>query len=131
MQPGTQRALEFDRIVEAVTAFGLTPMGRERLARLQPSADPSAVAHALTGTTETARYVSGHGTFPLHASQDLPQILGSLAIEGRALDAPRLLALTMFLDSVEDSRTAIRQASGSFPTLDAAVAGAASFKGEI
>jgi DNA mismatch repair protein MutS2 len=130
MQAGTQRALEFDRIVEAVAGYALTPMGRERLARLQPSVDPAVVAHALAATTETARYVSAHGTFPLHASNELPQILGALAIEGRALDALRLIALAAFLDSVEDSRTAIRQVSGSFPVLDAAVAAAASFKGE-
>ena len=109
MQAGTQRALEFDRIVEAVAAYALTPMGRERLARLQPSVDPSVVAHALAATTETARFVAAHGTFPLHASNDLPQIFGALAIEGRALDALRLLALAAFLDSVEDSRTAIRR----------------------
>jgi DNA mismatch repair protein MutS2 len=130
MQAGTQRALEFDRIVEAVAGYALTPMGRERLARLQPSVDPAVVAHALAATTEAARYVSTHGTFPLHASNELPQILGALAIEGRALDALRLSALAAFLDSVEDSRTAIRQASGSFPVLDAAAAAAASFKGE-
>ena len=34
MQPGALRALEFDRIVEAVTGFALTPMGAQRLSRL-------------------------------------------------------------------------------------------------
>ena len=32
MQPGVLRALEFDRIVETVRSFALTPMGDERLA---------------------------------------------------------------------------------------------------
>ncbi len=130
MQPGTQRALEFDRIVEAVTGFALTPMGRERLARLQPSIEGAAVAQALAGTTETARYVAARGTFPIHASSELPQILGALAIEGRALDAVRLIALSAFLDSIDESRAAIRNAAGSFPILEAAASGAASFKGE-
>ena len=40
MQPGALRALEFDRIVEAVKTFALTPMGAERVSRLQPSTDP-------------------------------------------------------------------------------------------
>src|SRR5262245_34650353 len=114
MQSGTQRALEFDRIVDAVAGFALSPMGRERLGRLQPSTDASAVAQLLAGTTETARYVAGHGTFPLHASSELPQILSALAVAGRALDAPRLVALAAFLDSVDDARNAIRQAPGSF-----------------
>ncbi len=42
MQPSALRALEFDRIVEAVTGFALTPMGAERLSQLAPSTDPAA-----------------------------------------------------------------------------------------
>src|SRR5207237_3941016 len=119
MQACTQRALEFDRIVEAVAGFAVTPMGRERLARLQPSIDAAVVAHMLAGTSEAARYLAGHGVLPLHASTDLEQTLGALAVEGRALDPARLLAFAAFLDSVEDSRSAIRQAAGSFPILEA------------
>jgi DNA mismatch repair protein MutS2 len=66
----------------------------------------------------------------LRASSDLPQILSALGVEGRALESLRLLALTTFLDSIDESRAGIRRAPGSFPLLDAATAGAASFKGE-
>lgn len=130
MQAGALRALEFDRVVEAVTSFALTPMGAERLARLQPSIDSHKVAHLLAGTTETTRYVAAHGTFPLRAASDLPQTLSALAVEGRPLEAQRLLALAAFLDSVDESRSGIRRAPGSFPLLEAASGGAASFKGE-
>ena len=101
MQPGTQRALEFNRIVDAVVVFALTPMGAERLAKLQPSTDPQRVVHALAATTETARFVAAHGRLPLRASSELPQMLGALAIAGRALEAQRLLTLAAFFDSVE------------------------------
>ena len=47
MQPGVLRALEFDRIVEALQSFALTPMGEERLGRLAPSSEPSKVAELL------------------------------------------------------------------------------------
>jgi DNA mismatch repair protein MutS2 len=130
MQLGALRALEFDRIVEAVRTFALTPMGAERLARLAPSADPQKVARLLGATTETARYLAADQRLPLRGSSDLPQILSSLAVEGRALEALRLLALADFLDSVDESRAAIRRAPGSFPYLEAASGGAASFKGE-
>jgi DNA mismatch repair protein MutS2 len=130
MQPAALRALEFDRIVEAVTSFALTPMGAERLARLQPSTDPHKVAHLLAGTTETTRYVATYGVFALRASSDLPQTLAALAVEGRALEPQRLLGLVAFLESVDESRDSIRRASASFPLLDAASGGAASFKGE-
>jgi DNA mismatch repair protein MutS2 len=130
MHLGALRALEFDRIVDAVRTFALTPMGGERLARLAPSADPQKVARLLGATTETARYLAADQRLPLRGSSDLPQILSSLAVEGRALEALRLLALADFLDSVDESRAAIRRAPGSFPHLEAASGGAASFKGE-
>src|SRR5437764_1497609 len=130
MQSGALRALEFHRIVEAVRTFALTPMGDERLARLAPSTDPQKVAQLLASTTETTRYLTTNVLFPLRASAELPQILGALAVEGRALEPLRLLALADFLDSVDETRTAIRRASGSFPQLESAAAGAASFRGE-
>src|SRR5207253_9441081 len=46
-------------------------------------------------------------------------------------EALRLLALASFLDSVDESRTGIRRAPGSYPLLEAASGGVASFKGEI
>jgi DNA mismatch repair protein MutS2 len=130
MQPSALRALEFDRIVEAVKGFALTPMGAERLARLRPSTDARQVAQWLAATSETTRYLAAHGLFPLRASSELPQILAALAVDGRALEAPRLLALAAFLDSIDESKAGIRRAPGSFPLLEAASGGAASFKGE-
>jgi DNA mismatch repair protein MutS2 len=130
MQPSALRALEFDRIVEAVTSFALTPMGAERLAKLEPSTDAHVVARLLAGTSETARFVTALGGLPLRAAADLPQTLAALTVEGRPLEALRLLSLVSFLESVDETRTAIRRAPGSFPLLDAASAGAASFKNE-
>jgi len=130
MHSGALRALEFDRIVEAVTSFAVTPMGAERLARLTPSHDSHKVAQLLAATTETTRYIATYGVFPLRASAELPQTLGALAIEGRALEPQRLLALVAFLESVDESRTGVRRAAGSFPLLEAATGAVASFKGE-
>jgi DNA mismatch repair protein MutS2 len=131
MLPGVLRALEFDRIVEAVRSFALTPMGDDRLAALTPAADSPRVARLLAETTETANYVSRHGTFALRATDDLPQILGALTVENRALEATRLLALASFVDSVADARAGIRKVSSSFPLLEAASGGVALFKSEV
>jgi DNA mismatch repair protein MutS2 len=130
MHPGALRALEFDRVVEAVESFALTPMGRARLGRLAPSTDPQRVGELLAATTETVRYLTFNALFPLRASSELPQVFDALAVEGRALEPLRLLALADFLDSVDDARAAIRRAAGTFPSLEAATGGAASFKRE-
>ena len=131
MNIGALRPLEFDRVVEAVRGFALTPMGDERLARLAPSTDPQRVAQLLAATTETAAYLTRNGVFPLSATSDLPHILAALAVEGRALEPQRLLGLATFLESVEDTRIAIRRVAASHPLLDRASGGTASFKGEI
>jgi DNA mismatch repair protein MutS2 len=131
MQPAVLRALEFDRIVEAVRGFAATPLGDDRLAALAPSIDPQRVSHLLASTTETAAFITKVGAFALRASEDLPGILTSLAVEGRPLEAQRLLSLSQYLDSIEETRSAIRRVSSSYPLLEQAIAPAASFKGEI
>src|SRR5579863_8136032 len=98
MQPSALRALEFDRIVEAVTSFALTPMGAERLAKLEPSTDAHLVSRLLAGTSETARFVTAQGGLSLRAAADLPQTLAALTVEGRPLEALRLLSLVSFLE---------------------------------
>ena len=130
MHLGALRALEFDRIVEAVRSFALTPMGGDRLDDLEPSTDPAHVASLLAGTTETKRYLDHNALFPLRASAGLPHILEALAVEGRPLEALRLIALADFLDSVDEARAGIRRAPGSFPSLEAVTADVASFKRE-
>jgi DNA mismatch repair protein MutS2 len=130
MQPGVLRALEFDRIVEALQSFALTPMGEERLGRLAPSSEPSKVAELLTSTSETRRYLSSNPLFPLRASTDLPQTLEALAVQGRMLEPLRLLTLADFLDSIDEARVGIRRMSGSFGSLEAMTAHASSFKRE-
>jgi DNA mismatch repair protein MutS2 len=131
MQPGVLRALEFDRIVEAVRECAATPMGAARLAQLAPATEPGRVAQLLEATTETARFLTAYGTFPLLAAADLPQTLDALAIEGRALEPGRLLALAAFLDSIDDTRAAIQRAGQGFTLLDVVSAAAASFKPEV
>ena len=131
MQLAALRALEFDRIVSAVRGLALTPMGEERLARLQPSSETAKVAQLLAATSETAQFIVKNGMLPLRASTELPSILGSLAIEGRALEPLRLLALVSFLESIEETRAAIRRVAGSFPLVEQAASGAASFTREV
>lgn len=131
MQTATLRTLEFDRIVQSVRGFALTPMGDERLAGLTPSIDARTVARLLAATTQATHYIAKHGVFPLRASADLPGSLGSLAVEGRALEGPRLLSLATFFDSVDETRAAIQRVAGAFPLVERAGSGAAAFTTEI
>jgi DNA mismatch repair protein MutS2 len=130
MHAGALRALEYDRIVEAVRRFALTPPGAARLAKLQPLIDPRAVAAALAATAETERYLR-EAEIALQAPEDLDALLLSLAVEGRVLEPQALVNVATFLASVDTTCTAIRKARSSFPLLGAIAETAAAFQHEI
>jgi DNA mismatch repair protein MutS2 len=126
-----QQALEFHRIVDAVRSFAVTPLGRERLAALRPQTDPRRVSQLQAATSEGVRYLADGGLFPLQAPADIEATLAALAVEGRPLEPLRLVGLADFLDTVEQTRAAVRRAAGSYPYLGTVVDQGASFKGEI
>jgi len=130
MHGSALRALEFDRIVDAVRRFALTPTGAARLARLTPATDPRAVRNALAATAETVRFLQDNQV-ALRAPADLDAIIASLSVEGRALDPTQLLALGGFLSTVDSTAAAIRRARSAFPILRAIGDAAASFEQEI
>jgi len=132
MHPGTLRALEFDRVVDVVRSFALTPLGAARVAALEPRTDAAAVEAALAITGEAARFLVDQTGLPLRAPADFHQTLAALAIEGRPLEPVRLLALVGFLESVEQSASLIRRGGrDGFPLLTALVSGTANFDKEI
>jgi DNA mismatch repair protein MutS2 len=131
MQAGALRALEFDRIVEVVAGLAVTPTGHARLAELQPAMEATRVIALQRATTEGTRFLSDHPGFPLRAPSDLETILDSLAIEGRALESLRLLKLGDYLESIEQSRQAVRRVGSAFPILSHQVDAVASFAREI
>ena len=131
MQSGALKALEFDRIVDAVCRLAQTPPGSEQLARLHPLTDAGAVSAALATTAEGARFLSGTGEIALRAPAELDAIVAASAVEGRALEPLHLLGLATFLGSIDGTVVGIRRHRASFPRLAAIVEGAASFEREI
>ncbi|HEU5254466.1 MAG TPA: endonuclease MutS2 [Vicinamibacterales bacterium] len=131
MNSPTLRTLEFDRIVAAVADLAVTPTGQERLLELEPLPDVTRVIAAQKATSEGTRFLADYPGFPLRAPSDLESILDALGVEGRPLEAVRLLALADYLESIEHSRTAVRNATTMFPILRELVERVASFKAEI
>src|SRR5260221_2563880 len=131
MQSGALKALEFDRIVEAVRRLAQTPPGSDHLARLHPLSDAGMVTSALATTAETARFLSGAGEIGLRAPADLDAILAALAVQGRAVESLHLLGLSTFLASVDGTVTGIRRNKAAFPRLPAIAETAAPLDGWV
>jgi DNA mismatch repair protein MutS2 len=125
------RTLEFDRIVEAVTALALTPLGTAALGEIEPSTDPKMVVAAQAATTETVTFLERHPLFPLRAGAQLPEALEGLAITGRPLEPLQLRMVADFVDSVDQTRVSVARAGADFPILGALVAKVTSFKEEV
>ena len=130
MHAGALRALEFDRIVEAVRRFALTPPGAARLASLAPQTEPRAVSTALAATSETVRFLADNH-IALQAPADLDALLSALDVDGTALDATHLLALATFIASIDATCASIRRARGAWPILRTVADRAAAFDAEI
>ncbi len=125
------RTLEFDRIVEAVTALALTPLGTAALEDLEPSTDPRVVVAAQAATTETVNFLDRHPLFPLRAGESLPDALEGLATAGRPLEPLQLRMLADFVDSVDQTRASVVRGGDAFPILGALVAAITAFKDEV
>jgi DNA mismatch repair protein MutS2 len=130
MHPGALRALEYDRIVDAVARLALTPLGRQRLVELRPQTDPRQVGSLLAATSEAVRLLEEGGTLPLDAPADIETILTGLAVEGRPLEPLQLTGLARFLRSIETARAGVRRARQPLPALRTLVDSAAVFEGE-
>jgi DNA mismatch repair protein MutS2 len=131
MQPGALRALEFDRVVSAVKDLAVTPTGDDRLAELRPSIDAIEVSALQRATTEGTRFLADRPGFPLRAPTELHDILDALAVDGRALESLRLIALATYLESIAQSRDVIVTLGDTFPVLRTLVEVVASFDREI
>ncbi len=109
MHPGTLRALEFSRVLEALASFALTPLGADRAGELAPLGDRSAVEAALAETSEGVYLLDRHPQFPLRAPADFADTLLDLAAPDGPIEPLRLLGLADALDSIDQVRTVIRR----------------------
>jgi DNA mismatch repair protein MutS2 len=129
MQSAVLRALEFDRIREALAREALTPFGRERALTLEPSADAGRVQRRLDRTQEAVAFLKAGGTLSIDATDDLPAVLASLGVAAEPLTPLQLLALARFTESIEAVAGGIA-AHGSSRLLGDIAARVASFAPE-
>ena len=129
MHPGALRALEFDRIVQAVCGFAQTPMGAAVWRRLRPLTAAGAVAGTLAATAETVRFLADN-QIALQAPSDFEEVLDRADRRGTPARTAQLLSLASFLASVDATAAAVRRARSAFPILRTIADTVVSFESE-
>ena len=130
MQPAVLKALEFDRIREALARETLTPLGRARALSLEPSTDAGQVRHRLDATSEAVALITTGNGMDISAPEGLLDLLDALQVGGQPLEPLGLIGLADFVDSVDRVCGVIRRARSTAPLLAGVAASAASFADE-
>ena len=134
MTPQVFRALEFDRIREALAAHVSTSLGHARALALEPSSDRHVVAEHLALTTEALAFIARNGRLALDAPDDLADTLDALAVPDEPLLPLQLLGLARFVDSLLRVTDSVRAADRERPDMSrlaAVVAGVRPFDDEV
>lgn len=129
MQAAVLRALEFDRIREALASRALTPLGRERALALTPAQDVDVVQDALDLTSDAVRFVSEGGSLALSAPADLLTTIEILHVADHPLEPLALRGLARLFDSLGAVTISLQRSGG--PRLAAIAGRAASFADEV
>jgi DNA mismatch repair protein MutS2 len=111
MHAAVFRALEFDRVREALAEVALTPLGRARALGLSPSTDPDDVEARLALTSEAVAFLKQGGSLAVRAPADLEMTLAALDVEGQPLESRQLIGLADLLESLEIVASGIRRST--------------------
>jgi len=93
MRHSSARVLEFDSLREMLGAYAGSPLGKERVARLAPSADRAWIERQHRLTAEVRAYWRAGGRFEFSGLEDLGGLLEKSRIEGAALEIDELRAV--------------------------------------
>ncbi len=100
------RILEFDKILQRLSSFAQSDLGRQRCMALRPESDPDLVLSSLSDTEEAATVLSYTGMNPMHSFGDIRPSL-SMAAKGACLSPEALMHVAWSLQAAAGVRSAL------------------------
>src|SRR6516164_2997555 len=98
IQYTAEHVLEFDRLRELLVAYTASPLGRERIASLAPSADRRWIERQQQLTEELRGYLANGGRFDFHGVLDPTPFVQQSKIQGAALELGEIREILEFAD---------------------------------
>lgn len=100
----SERLLEFDRVREMLSAYCGSDLGRSRLTKLQPSADPGWIEQQQSLAAELRSFLDAGGSFEFQGLTDCGGILQKAHISGAALEIEELRPVLVLADRADEWR---------------------------
>ena len=98
------KTLEYDKIIDMLTGFALTPLGKKQCQELLPMDDIRAIRKAQTETNDALSRIYKQGTLSFSGTRDIRDSLMRLEAGG-ALSAAELLNISSLLRVAERARS--------------------------
>ena len=115
------KALEFDKVVAAVTGFVVSEPGRRRVGSLHPSTDSTEVGERLRTVAELVELRSRSGSVPIDDFVDQRELMLAVAPEGAVLGGEALLKIRDFVIAARTAEAFLRSRVEALPQLGAIV----------
>jgi DNA mismatch repair protein MutS2 len=104
LQQSSSRVLEFNLFREVLGGYVTSPLGKERVSQLEPSADRAWIARQQQLAAETRRFLAAGGRFDFSGLFDASQLLAKSRIAGVALEIDQLRDILLLVDKAAEWR---------------------------
>jgi DNA mismatch repair protein MutS2 len=104
LQHSSSRVLEFDHFRDVLGVYLSSPLGKARLAQLEPSADRAWIARQQQLGEEARKFYSAGGRFDFSALFDAHTLLAKAKIPGATLEIAQIRDLILLVDKAAEWR---------------------------
>ena len=118
----TLQDLQFSTILDTVSRYCVTDLGRQHALSIKPFRDAEALFQELKATSEYRSSFDNNNSLPNHGFEDVAADLKFLAIEGSHLDAPAYRKLASLSETANQMLQFLEKFKEYYPTL-ATIAG--------
>jgi DNA mismatch repair protein MutS2 len=104
LQHSSARVLEFDHFRDVLAAYVSSPLGKARVAQLEPSTDRAWIARQQQLADESRRFYSAGGRFDFSGLFDAHTLLAKARIPGATLEIDQIRDLVLLVDKAAEWR---------------------------
>jgi DNA mismatch repair protein MutS2 len=104
LQHSSARVLEFDLFRDVLAVYVSSPLGKARIAKLEPSLDRAWINHQQQLADEARRFYSAGGRFEFTGLFDAHNLLAKARIPGATLEIEQIRDLVLLVDKAAEWR---------------------------